>query len=66
MMHDLSWRRQMRRIFFLITTILESTVVTSAAIYMAYVFKQEPIVLLSCVVGYYVAAKNSARRLLDE
>lgn len=56
----------MKRVFLLTTTVLESTIVTSAAIYLAYLFKQEPIVLLSCVVGYYVAAKNSARRKLDE
>lgn len=56
----------MRRIFFLIFTILESVTVTSTAILLSYYAKQEPIVLLSCVVGYYVAAKNSARRQLDE
>lgn len=56
----------MRSIIFIIATLLESTIVISLSIYLAYEFKLDPIVLLSCVMGYYVAAKNGARRQLDE
>jgi hypothetical protein len=56
----------MRRMIFLIATILESTIVISLSIYLAYLFKLDPIVLLSCIMGYYIAAKNGARRQLDE
>lgn len=56
----------MRKIVYLIATISESVFVTSACIAIAYRLKIEPIVLLSCAIGYYVAAKNSARRKLDE
>lgn len=56
----------MVRAIFFIATIIESVILTCSAVSLAYFFKLDPIILLSCAVGYCVAAKNSIRRQLDE